>query len=184
MKKSTLLFLLSPFFVIPLAQAWFPGENLLTPFMPASEEWEAFEKNEEGFQSRLWQRKGAGLSDSYAISVFSGVEKKLSEFRESQDAPGEKHCKTFKSDVLDESPTNGYSRLMWRTRCAGKDGFVASILQVAVQGRDSFYHVQKIWRADVAEQELALWRERLSAISVCDTRDPNRPCPEGFERIQ
>lgn len=185
MKKAMLFVLLFLPFAIPLAQAdWFPGENLLTPFVPSTEEWEALEKKEEGFHSRLWQRRGAGLSDSYSVSVISEPEEELSKFRESQDVPGKKSCETFESEVLNESPTNGYSRLMWRTRCGGKNGFVASILQVAIQGRDSFYHVQKIWRADVSEQEMALWRERLSSISVCDTREPQRPCPEGFKRVR
>jgi len=185
MKRVMLFVLLLPLFVIPLAQAdWFPGENLLTSFSPSTEEWEALEKKEEGLHTRLWQRKGAGLNDSYSVSVISGLEEKLSKFRNDQYAPGKKSCETFESEVLNESPTNGYSRLMWRTRCGDKGGFVASILQVAIQGRDSFYHVQKIWRADVPEQEMALWLERLSSISVCDTGEPERPCPEGFKRVQ
>lgn len=185
MKRAALFFLLFPLVVIPLAQAdWFPGENLLTSFIPSTEEWEALEKKEEGLYTRLWQKKGADLSDSYSVSVILGLEEKLSEFRDNQDAPGKKSCVIFESEVLDQSPVNGYSRLMWRTRCGGKNGFVASILQVAIQGRDSFYHVQKIWRVDVSEQEMALWRERLSSTSVCDTRDPERPCPKEFQRVQ
>jgi hypothetical protein len=185
MKKITLCVILFHLFIIPLARAdWFPGENLLTPFIPSTDEWEALEKKEDGFYARLWQRKGAGFSDSYSVSVIRGREDKLYEFRKIQDAPGKKGCETFESEILNESPTNGYSRLMWRTRCGGKGGFVASTLQVAIQGHDSLYHVSKIWRADVSAQEMALWRERLSSISVCDTREPKSPCPEGFQRVQ
>jgi hypothetical protein len=185
MKKATLCVLLFHLSVIPLAQAdWFPGENLLTSFMPSTDEWEALENKEEGVYTRLWQRKGAGFSDSYSVAVIPGHAKKLSEFREIVDTPGKKHCGAFESEVLNDSPTNGYSRLMWRTRCSGKGGFVVFTLQVAIQGRDSLYHVQKIWRADVSEQEMTLWRERLSSTSVCDTREPKSPCPEGFQRVQ
>ena len=185
MKKATLCVLLFHLSVIPIAQAdWFPGENLLTSFVPSTDEWEALEKTEERVYTRLWQRKGAGFSDSYSISVFSGLADKLSNFRETVDAPGKKHCGTFESETLNESPTNGYSRLMWRTRCGGKGGFVVSTLQVVIQGRDSLYHVQKIWRADVSEKEMTLWREHLSSTSVCDTRGPKSPCPDGFQRVQ
>ncbi len=185
MKRVTLLVLLFPLFVIPPAQArWYPGENLVTSFIPSSEEWEAFERKEDRLYTRLWQRKGHGFSDSYAVSVVPGVEDKLSTSRETLDAPGKKSCETFESEVLNESPTNGYSRLMWRTRCSGKDGFVAAVLQVVIQGRDSFYHIKRAWRVDVSEQEIALWEERLLSASVCDTRDPDRPCPKGFERVK
>jgi hypothetical protein len=179
MKKATLALLLFPLFALSLAQAdWSPGENLMIPFSPSTDTWEASDKQQEGFHSRLWQRKGAGLDDSYAISVVTGLEIDLAAFRQIQDDPGTKHCKTFTSDTLDETPVNGYSRLMWRTRCRDKDGFLASMLQVVIQGHDNFYHVQKIWRrVEVPETEMTSWRERLASISVCDTRDSNRPCP-------
>lgn len=179
MKRATLAILLFPLFAVPLAQAdWAPGENLVIPFSPSTDAWEVLEKQQEGFHSRIWQRKGAGLNDSYVISVLSGHEENLAAFRKTLDDPGAASCETFTSEALDETPANGYSRLMWRTRCRSKDGFVASMLQVAIQGHDNFYHVQKIWRhAEVPEPEMASWRERLASISVCDTRDSNRLCP-------
>lgn len=168
----------------PVQAGWPPGENLLTPFQPSTEEWEVWQKEEEGLYSVLWQKKGAGLNDSYAVSVMNGYKKSLSKFRETQDEPGKEHCKAFESQIIEGSPTNGYSRLIWSTRCSGEDGFVAITLQVALQGHDSFYHVQKIWRSEVSEQEMGVWRERLSSVSVCDTRKPESPCPEGFDRVQ
>jgi hypothetical protein len=184
MKRSALLLLFLPLFALsPVRAAWIPGENLLTP-VPPSKDWEVSEKKEGDFRSRLWQKKGEGIKDSYIVSIISGFNKKLPEFRDEQDNPGKKNCETFDSEVLDDSETNGYSRLMWRTRCGGKSGFTASILQVAIQGHDSFYHVQKIWRGEVPEKEMAFWREQLSSTSVCDTRGPKNPCPEGFHQVQ
>ena len=132
MKRVTLLVLLFPLFVIPRAQArWYPGENLLTSFVPSNKEWNVFERK-EGVSSytRLWQRKGHSFIDSYAVSVIPGLEEKLSTDREATDAATKEGCETFESTVLDESRTNGYSRLMWRTRCIQKTGAVSTFLHV------------------------------------------------------
>jgi hypothetical protein len=182
-KSVTLLVLLFPLLAIPPAQArWYPGENLLTSFVPSNKDWSEFERKGASSYTRLWQKKGHSFIDSYAVSVMPGLEEKLSTDREATDAADKEGCEAFESTVLDESRTNGYPRLMWRTRCVKKTGAV-TILQVTIQGRDSFYHVQKLWGLEVSEQEMALWQERLSSTSVCDTRDQARPCPEGFERV-
>ena len=185
MKRVTLFVLLFALFVIPPAQArWSPGENLLTSFIPSTEEWEAFEKNEGGVHTEEWRKRGHGRSDRYAVSVMPGLKEELSVFREAMDAPGKEGCRTFESEVLNQSPTNGYSKLIWRTRCFDKDGLRATLLLVAIQGRDSFYYLMRVWHGDVPEQEMGFWQERLSLTSVCDTRDPDRPCPEGFIRVR
>lgn len=163
--------------------AWTRGENLLTIFVPSDEEWVAYVKSDGDLKSNLWKRKGAGESDSYAVSTIHKYKQDLAAFRKAQDAPGQEHCDRFVSETLDETPTNGYPRLLWRTRCENDDGFTASILQVAVQGRDSFYHIQKTWRAEVSDAEFTTWRDLLQAVSVCDTRRKEQPCPEGFQRV-
>lgn len=184
MQKMSAIALLLGFLAVPGSSAgWSPGENLITPAFP-SEEWEVLEKRDGAVYSRLWQKKGRGFDDSYVVTVISGYEEELVNFRNKQDAPGRANCERFESDILEELPANGYSRQVWLTRCVGKDGFNASILHVAIQGRESFYHIQKTWRFDVPEGDLLLWQERLITISVCDTRDPERSCPEGYNRAQ
>lgn len=163
--------------------AWTRGENLLTTFIPSEEEWVAYVKSEGNLKSNFWRRKGAEQDDSYAVSVIHKFKQDLSGFRQTQDAPGQEHCDRFVSETLDETPTNGYPRLMWQTLCESDDGFTASLLQVAIQGRDSFYHIQKIWRVGVSDAEVTSWRELLQAVSVCDTRRKEQPCPEGFRRV-
>ena len=56
----------------------------------------------------------------------------------------------------------------------------------AISGKDHFYLVQRSWRGapfDIAkplpipETKLKEWETYLNGISICDSRDPKRPCP-------
>lgn len=170
-------------FSVSAADEWFPGENLLTQFQPSSDEWDAYEKKEGNYYSRMWRKK-SGVDERYAVSVIRGYDRSFEQFREMQDGSGRASCDDFQSNVLTEDSVNNYPRIIWRTLCANEDGFTASILHLAIKGNDSFYHVMKTWRSDVAEEDLATWNDRLLEISVCDTRDADRPCPSGFERVE
>lgn len=167
-----------------LGAGWSRGENLLTTFVPSADEWIAYEKSEGNFRSNLWTKKGAEEIDSYAVSVIHKHKQEIAAFREMQDAPGRERCDRFESQTLAESPTNGYPRLVWRTLCENADGFTVSMLHVAIQGRDSFYHVHRIWRSAVPDAELARWQELLQSTDLCDTRRKKQKCPEGFERVE
>lgn len=184
MKSAAPLLALFVLLVAPAGArgSWPDGENLVAP-APSTEGWDVLKRDEGAYTSTLWERKEAGLDDSYVVDVLAGYNEQLPAFREEQDAPGKKACKSFDSKVLEDSPTQGYPRLVWRTLCVGEKGFVSTSLQVAIQGRERFYHIQKVWRGEVPDQDLARWRERITAISVCDTRDPKRPCPPSVETV-
>ncbi len=184
MKSATLLLPLLLLLAVPAhaQEAWPPGENLVAPVFSTAG-WDVLKRDEGAYTSTLWERKEAGLDDSFVVDVLDGYNEQLAAFREEQDAPGKKACKSFDSEVLEHSPTRGYPRIVWRTRCVGEKDFVSLSLQVAIQGRESFYHIQKVWRGDVPEEDVARWRKRIAAVSVCDTRDPERPCPPGVETV-
>lgn len=185
MRSTSLISLVLVLTAAPAGGAsWHRGENLLTTFVPSPEEWVAFERSEGDLYTTLWRRKGAEESDTFAVTVIEKFKHDLADFREAQDAPGKLRCERFDSEILEDAPVNGFPRLMWRTLCERDDGFTASILHVAIQGRDSFYHVQKMWRVEVTETELSTWEDRLRSASVCDTRRKGPPCPEGFSRVR
>lgn len=160
---------------------WFEGENLLTKFVP-EDSWVAFEKIEPGFKSRMWKNK-SDARDIYVVSMLGNYKKSLAEFRELQDAPGKDKCAAFESDVLGGHEVNGYPRLIWQTRCTRKDGSIASILVLAIDGKDQLYFLQKIWGYDPDVVETQEWRGRFEAVSVCDTRVEAHPCPDGFSKV-
>jgi hypothetical protein len=54
-------------------------------------------------------------------------------------------------------------------------------------GNDSFYIVQKAFRFEPAQEQISHWLQYLQTVNVCDTRLPDRACPDlgnqGFERV-
>lgn len=89
MKRAALLLFLPLFALSPVRAAWIPGENLLTP-VPPSKDWEVSEKKEGAFRSRLWQKKGEGIKDSYIVSTISGFNKKLPESETNRTTPAKR----------------------------------------------------------------------------------------------
>lgn len=165
------------------ASEWFEGENLLTGYVPTEDKWDAFAKSTPGFKSHMWKNK-SNERDVYVVSMLANYTKSLEAFRELQDAPGRKNCDDFQSELLSEERVNGYPRLMWQTQCTRSDGTMASILVVAIDGKDQLYFLQKIWRYEPEAAETQVWRERFGAVSVCDTRLDAHPCPEGFSKVE
>lgn len=124
----------------------------------------------------LWQKQAAP-GDLYAVSIHPGMQVSLKQFRSAEDAPGQKSCARFGSNLVESKPVNGYPRLMWRTRCLHSDQSEASILQWAVRGKDALYHVQKIWSGPVSDVEVDRWIRRLLEYGVCEAGSARHPCP-------
>jgi hypothetical protein len=160
---------------------WYKGENLLAHVVPA-DQWDLYRDPSDKATS-LWKRKG-NSDDQYAVSVYHDLKASLSDVRTLQDKPGQQHCAKFESTLIEEQPVNGYQRMIWRTLCVRTDSSKSSILHLVVQGRDSFYHVQKMWRFDVPQSDVDTWSTRLKSILVCDTREKQQPCPEGYKRVK
>ncbi len=47
----------------------------------------------------------------------------------------------------------------------------------AIKGNDALYVVQRAWRADPAPQDFDATIQGLSAVTVCDRRSSEHPCP-------
>ena len=167
---------------IVLGSDWFDGENLLVE-PPDAELYDTYTKNEPGWQSTLWQSKAQGGDDTYVVNVVSGKPGSLSKFRKIQDKSGIEACSEFESEVIDDSKRNGYKSVLWHTTCKFQ-GTVISSIQLAIGGRDSLYHVRKLWKIPVSDSEFQEWKGVISQISVCDTRNDKKSCPEGYEKQQ
>jgi hypothetical protein len=48
----------------------------------------------------------------------------------------------------------------------------------ALQGNDSFYVVQKAFKFVPDKDQVAKWMGFLRAVAVCDSRLPDRACPQ------
>lgn len=166
-----------------LPDEWFEGESLLVE-PPDNDLYESYIREEPGWSSTMWVDLETQGDDTVTVNTLSGHRADLSAFRESQDQPGQRSCETFDSQLLDGSERNGYKSIFWATECQRGTTNIKSI-QLAIQGRDSFYHVRKLWKREVSDSEYAQWSRVLAEVSLCDTRKKKKhPCPEGYEKVQ
>ncbi len=152
------------------------GENLVTPYHRALNTWNTYVKHDEFKISHLWHHPDRGIADTYIVNVSTVPEQEIDQFRDSADQRGRDRCDRFRSVNLAYSSVNRYPGVFWRTQCENLNGRNVQVLNLAIKGSDSFYHVQKIWRYDIEERELDQWIERVQQTFVCDTRRADLPC--------
>jgi hypothetical protein len=181
---------IAAFLVLPLACAseparpWPAGENpvIETPAL-TSDEWSVFSKQEGPSRSRLWQSKARGTDDVFVVTTIrlGSIEPRV--FRDVQDGPGRESCDRFESIDLVRKESDGLPAELWRTECFLAGELATQIVQVVIVGRESLYHVQKVWKGAVPEAGRADWIERISSVYICDTRGIGRPCPANVELV-
>ena len=76
---------------------------------------------------------------------------------------------------------NGYATLTWLQKCPrnAQTGKPEMTWMKALQGRDSFYLVQKAYKFEPSAEQRKEWGGFLDSVRVCDTRLPDRPCRAG-----
>jgi hypothetical protein len=166
------------------ASQFYKGENLITPYQPNEENWDVLKKNEPKERGMMWLDKKLGFSDSYTVTIYPKRRELLKSVRETQDNPGRKACESFESIDLTALDNKNYGSTFWRTKCETSSGFKAQMINLLIQGEDSLYSVQRVWRGPKAVPEIETWVSRMSQIYVCDTRDEDKVCPSGFEKVK
>lgn len=73
---------------------------------------------------------------------------------------------------------NGYATLTWLQKCPlnKQTGKPELTWMKAMQGRDSFYLVQKAFKFAPSPEQIKHWDGFLDSVRVCDTRLPDRLC--------
>jgi hypothetical protein len=81
-----------------------------------------------------------------------------------------------------DSAEQAYPTMTWALRCPAnpKTGKPEYTWMKAVQGRDSFYLVQKAYRFAPTDAQVDSWAKFLDDVRVCDTRKPLQTCPAGM----
>jgi hypothetical protein len=77
-----------------------------------------------------------------------------------------------------EGAEGGYPTLTWFQKCPMNNatGKPELTWMKAIQGRDSFYLVQKAYKFEPSAAQKSEWGAYLDSVSICDTRLPDRPC--------
>ncbi|TWX71388.1 hypothetical protein [Colwellia sp. C1TZA3] len=158
----------------------FKGENLITPYSGFLAGWYLSIENKENYQSRIWQHPVYGFKDAYVISVTLPEDKKIAYFRQVIDQPGYDACAEFTTLTLQSSPDEPYPSEIWQTNCKKKNGSEAKILHLMLLGKDSFYHVQKIWQDRFISNAIEQWQSRFKQIYLCDSRATVVVCPDVY----
>ncbi|HLN07995.1 MAG TPA: hypothetical protein VK281_03390 [Xanthobacteraceae bacterium] len=87
-----------------------------------------------------------------------------------------------KSDYqrIAQGTESGYAFVLWLLSCplnkvSGKPEITWF---KAIRGNDSLYVVQKAFRFAPSKEQIVTWMAFLKDAKVCDTRLPDRPCPD------
>ena len=95
---------------------------------------------------------------------------------------GKKNCdKHFVSQDITSAMQGGYPQLTWFTECKTSGGFYSKSIQKVIVGKDSRYEIKKIFYQPPNLKRWQLWLDYLSEISVCDSRDKKKLCPQNIE---
>jgi hypothetical protein len=80
--------------------------------------------------------------------------------------------------TVKEGADGGYPTLTWLSKCPHNNatGKPELTWMKAVQGRDSFYLVQKAYKFEPTAEQKKRWDDYLDGATLCDTRRPDRPC--------
>jgi hypothetical protein len=89
-------------------------------------------------------------------------------------------CPKSDDHHIAQGAENGYSFVLWLLSCPlnQASGKPEIAWFKAIAGNDSFYVVQKAFRFAPSREQIAAWMAFLKDAKVCDTRLPDRPCPD------
>jgi hypothetical protein len=89
-------------------------------------------------------------------------------------------CQETRVTNTEIGQVNGYPAASLRLQCplvAGTGKPELAMLQ-SIQGKDSFYLVQRVVRFEPTDDQVAKMLEYMATVTVCDPRSPEHPCPK------
>lgn len=89
-------------------------------------------------------------------------------------------CKGAQSSPVGQGNERGYPVTIWIAFCPlnKETGKPELTILKAIGGKDSFYLVQKAFRFRPDKEQIQQWSRYLRDVSVCDSRVPDRACPQ------
>jgi hypothetical protein len=91
-------------------------------------------------------------------------------------------CPSATAQLIRHGTEKGYPFAFWMLTCEALPATSKPehTWFKAIQGRDSFYLVQKAWRREPGKEEIVAWTRYLRSVAVCDTRaGGEKACPSG-----
>jgi hypothetical protein len=119
-------------------------------------------------------------TEMVTVQIFFGMKSTPDQFRDRLGGLWTSACPGGRVHPVDAGPDNGYASLIWVLSCERnpKTGKPEITWVKAVQGNDSFYVVQKAFRFMPSQEQATRWLKYLTDVKVCDSRLPDRRCPQ------
>jgi hypothetical protein len=176
------LSLILPLLLAPPAGADFVNENLITTAPPGYHV--GFQDKNADRQIAEWVPEGETVEDwteMVTVQVFHNLKAPLDGFMRDLEKRWRASCPGAESaHVVANAAEHGYPTLVWVLHCPKNPatGKPEITWFKAVQGGDSLYVVQKAFKFTPSKEEIGRWMGYLKAVHVCDSRLPDRACPE------
>lgn len=119
-------------------------------------------------------------TEMVTVQIFSGMTDVTPErFKERMEGLWRSVCPQAQTQTVSNDAENGYAAAVWQMSCPlnPNTGKPEQTWFKAIQGKDSFYLVQKAFRFAPSPAQAAQWTGYLKKVSVCDSRLPDKPCP-------
>jgi hypothetical protein len=119
-------------------------------------------------------------TEMVTVQVFHGLKAVPEKFEEVLQQRWSAACPGASSAKVTSGVENGYPVLVWMLDCPKNPGTGKPELTwfKAIAGNDSFYLVQKAFKFEPTKEQVAQWMRYLRTVAVCDTRLPERACPQ------
>ena len=91
-------------------------------------------------------------------------------------------CEGMSTEKVTEGNENGFPFVVWLYACPlnPQTGKPETMFFKGITGSDAFYSIQYAFREEPNDRLISIAMPYLRKVSACDTRKPERPCPEGM----
>ncbi|MET0279288.1 MAG: hypothetical protein ABW198_13240 [Pseudorhodoplanes sp.] len=119
-------------------------------------------------------------TEMLTVQIFFGMGSLTPEqFKQRTERLWTETCPGVHSSTVTQAVERGYPMTVWIQFCplnkqTSKPEFT---LLKGIQGKDSFYVVQKAFRFQPDKEQIEQWSRYLRTVYVCDTRLADRSCP-------
>jgi hypothetical protein len=121
-------------------------------------------------------------TEMLTVQVFHGMKVTPQQYEENLAQRWTKACPKASAATIANPVENGYAVLLWLLQCPNnpETSRPENTWFKAIQGNDSFYLVQKAFKFDPSKEQIVQLMNFLKDVKVCDTRLPDRACPQSM----
>jgi hypothetical protein len=120
-------------------------------------------------------------TEMVTVQVFFGLNVTPEQFMDEMDKSWRAACpQASDAHTVADAPENGYPTRVWLLDCPKnpQSGKPEITWFKGLQGKDSFYLVQKAFRFEPSKEQITQWMGYFRKVSVCDSRLADRACPK------